>query len=220
MASGTRLSNAEKIRILKLTLNTRLTVKEIAETVSRSDTSVYKLLRDFRIPSRPQRRNLRVVEDALKNLIALSGIDTDTDTSNSNTDTRYSNLISKHIDKATGLHLSVYQCIDCSNTYQLSSNDENWYLTKGYHIPKRCVPCRAVNNERQQRNKDKKKESKSPAEEMVDGSDMVMEPVTTKKIENLQEIIYDLMALSDRLSAFVLDREAVTDGGDSEPDIS
>ena len=214
MASGTRLSNAEKIRILKLTLNTRLTVKEIAETVSRSDTSVYKLLRDFRIPSRPQRRNLRVVEDALKNLMSLSGIDTDTDTSNSNTDTRYSNLISKHIDKATGLHLSVYQCIDCSNTYQLSSNDENWYLTKGYHIPKRCVPCRAINRARRE------EESQSPAEEMVDGSDMVMEPVTTKKIENLQEIIYDLMALSDRLSAFVLDREAVTDGGDSEPDIS
>lgn len=39
-------------------------------------------------------------------------------------------------------------CVDCSEPFTWSVNDQEFARAKGYERPKRCLPCRKANRER------------------------------------------------------------------------
>jgi hypothetical protein len=44
-----------------------------------------------------------------------------------------------------------FSCFDCAALYVLTAEEQQWYLAKGYHLPRRCEPCRAAKRERNAR---------------------------------------------------------------------
>lgn len=35
-------------------------------------------------------------------------------------------------------------CVSCGNVFTLSAEEQDWYLSLGYSIPKRCFTCRKI----------------------------------------------------------------------------
>jgi hypothetical protein len=44
-------------------------------------------------------------------------------------------------DKGSDI-MKHYTCIECNTDFTLTEKEEQWYLKKGYPIPKRCKTCR------------------------------------------------------------------------------
>lgn len=36
----------------------------------------------------------------------------------------------------------VLKCKDCGKTFELTTEEQAWYIDKGYALPKRCIDCR------------------------------------------------------------------------------
>ena len=45
----------------------------------------------------------------------------------------------------------VISCNDCGNDFKFSEEEQQYYLEKGFHDPKRCKPCRLARKKRDPR---------------------------------------------------------------------
>lgn len=49
------------------------------------------------------------------------------------------------------------KCVDCGVIFEMSAEEQKWYLEKGFQIPKRCPECRK-NKRRNKRAKNGRKD--------------------------------------------------------------
>lgn len=45
---------------------------------------------------------------------------------------------------------NTYQCKDCGSDYDLTSGEEEFYVSKGWSKPLRCVKCRAIKKQQKE----------------------------------------------------------------------
>lgn len=57
-------------------------------------------------------------------------------------DNRKSSTKLPEVKSEKDVEVNDHTCVDCGKVFQMTSNDENWYLDKGFKIPKRCKECR------------------------------------------------------------------------------
>lgn len=49
----------------------------------------------------------------------------------------------------------VIECVDCGTSFEVSTEEQQWYKDKGFDLPKRCPRCRK--SRRNQNNNKKRK---------------------------------------------------------------
>lgn len=37
---------------------------------------------------------------------------------------------------------TTIKCVDCGNTFSITTEEKQWYEEKGFKVPKRCKKCR------------------------------------------------------------------------------
>ena len=57
------------------------------------------------------------------------------------------------------------RCQDCGKEFTFFEDEQRWFLSKGYAIPKRCKACRIARREQREKKTSKPDAPRSPAQQ-------------------------------------------------------